>query len=200
MNNKNEKSKAARKAPKYKALYQAAYAAMSTSVLTYDCGSLCNHNCCRNDYKDPENFGVYLLPFEYEHLLKETGMIKSHQLVRHSAKDHYIPKSVGALNYFLCDAEKDCLRDYRPIQCRTYPLEPHLENDVLTLVVEKDQIHACPLINMKDQWQKDYVEGIYKGWSLLIQIPDVRRLVVFDSQVRKREGNILYSLSANVCE
>lgn len=196
----NKKTDKKHKNAKYKSLYEAAYEAMNSSVLAYDCGTLCNHNCCRNDYDDPENFGVYLLPFEYEHLLKDTEMIEASKLVRHSAKEHFIPKSVGALNYFLCDAEKDCLRDYRPIQCRTYPLEPHIENDTLTLLVEKDQIHACPLINMKDSWQKDYIKGIYKGWSLLIQIPEVKRLVLFDSHIRKRENNVLYSLTEEECE
>lgn len=178
----------------YKELYEAAYEAMNASVLDIDCGTLCSHNCCRNDYENPEEFGVYLLPFEYEHFLKETGMIQKHQLAWHAAKDRFMPKALKGLNYYYCQVEKDCLRQYRPVQCRTYPLEPHLENGHLTLVVEKDQIHACPLIQKCENWRKDYVEGMYEGWSLLIQIPEVRKLVQYDSDIRKREDNILYRI------
>lgn len=176
----------------YKDIYEAAYEAMNNSVLDIDCGTLCSHNCCRNDYDNPEEFGVYLLPYEYEHFLKETNMIGKHQLAWHSAKDRFMPKALKGLNYFYCKVEKDCLRQYRPIQCRTYPLEPHLENGSLVLVVEKDQIHACPLIQHKDRWRKEYVEGMYKGWALLLQIPKVKKLVQYDSDVRKWEENILY--------
>jgi len=178
----------------YKELYEAAYAAMNSSVLDYDCGSLCNHNCCRNDYENPEEFGVYLLPYEYEHLLKETGMVPDEKLVFHSAKDRFMPKAIKGLYYFYCDVEKDCLRHYRPIQCRTYPLEPHIEKGQLYLVVEKDQIHNCPLIKMKEKWQEAYLKGMYEGWSLLIQIPEVRKLVLYDSDFRLHEENILYKI------
>lgn len=184
----------------YRVIYEMAYEAMNTSVLPYDCGKLCSHNCCRNDYENPEEFGVYLLPYEYEHFLKYTDAIKPNQLVRHTAKDRFIPKSVKGLNYFLCDSEKDCLRYYRPIQCRTYPLEPHLERDVLYLVVERDQIHSCPLIEMKSKWQPEYVRGIYRGWTQLMQIPEVRKLVLFDSDLRRREENVLYRLTGEECE
>jgi len=191
-----------KQAKNYKHIYEAAYEAMNNSVLDIDCGTLCSHNCCRNDYENPEEFGVYLLPFEYEHFLKNTGMMKPSQMDWHAAKDRFMPKSLKGLNYFYCNVEKDCLRQYRPVQCRTYPLEPHLENGKLSLIVEKDQIHECPLIQRREQWRADYVKGMYEGWSLLIQIPEVRKLVQYDSDCRKREGNVLYKIidTADVCK
>lgn len=197
--NKQDQTNQQKSPDNYKALYEAAYEHMNTSVLDYDCGTLCSHNCCRNDYENPEDFGVYLMPYEYEHLLKDTEMIKPKQLVYHSSKDHFIPKSVGGLNYFYCDAEKDCLRHYRPIQCRTYPLEPHLQDGKLYLAVEKDQIHSCPLVQKRELWRPEYVEGIYKGWALLMQIPELRKLVAFDSDIRECEENYLYKLSEAEC-
>lgn len=184
----------------YKAIYEAAYEAMNASVLETDCGALCSHNCCRNDYEDPEDFGIYLLPYEYEHFLKETGMIKPSQMVWHDAKDRFMPHELKGLNYFYCDAEKDCLRNYRPIQCRAYPLEPHIENNELFLVVEKDQFHNCPLLKQAENWRKEYIKGMYDGWSLLIQIPDVKKLVLYDSDQRRREENYTLKLSQADCQ
>lgn len=183
----------------YKEIYEAAYEAMNASVLEIDCGTLCSHNCCRNDYEDPEDFGVYLLPYEYEHFLVETGMIKKSQLAWHASKDRFMPKALKGLNYFYCNAEKDCLRQYRPVQCRAYPLEPHIENNELFLVVEKEQLHNCPLVKQADKWRKEYIKGMYEGWSLLIQIPDVKKLVQYDSDERKREGNYTLKLSEQDC-
>lgn len=183
----------------YDKIYLEAYKYMGEKVLEEDCGLLCNSHCCRNKTETGERIGIYLMPQEFESVYQGTALEQRLKVERHSSKIYYIPPRVKFLYYFHCDKEQGCFRELRPIQCRSYPFEPHLEKGKLTLVIEKEQIHHCPLLDRLQDLRKDFIKGIYKGWEILLQIPEVRLLVEYDSQERIRCSNILHQYLIDDC-
>lgn len=178
----------------YKNLYEKVYEYMDVQLVDGDCGKLCNHHCCRT-YDGDEKMGIYLMPYEYESILKESDFNKNLKIEKHNSFEYNIPHKVGQLNYIYCEDEFGCFRHLRPIQCRSYPFEPHLENNELYLVIEKDQIHKCPLIEKMDQWREEFIKGIYAGWSELIKINKVKYMIEYDSKERLFDNNIKIKLS-----
>ncbi|MEW9121821.1 MAG: hypothetical protein AB2421_03840 [Thermotaleaceae bacterium] len=174
----------------YKKIYVEAYEYMGEKVLEEDCGFLCNSHCCRNKTETGEYIGIYLMPYEYESVYQGTPLEKRLNVEKHSSKIYYIPPKIKFLYYFHCDKEAGCFREKRPIQCRTYPFEPHIEKGKLSLVVEKEQIHCCPLLGRIKDLRKEFIKGVYKGWETLIQIGEVQSLIEYDSQERQRQKNI----------
>ncbi|KNF08965.1 hypothetical protein CLPU_4c00110 [Gottschalkia purinilytica] len=179
----------------YKKIYKLAYDYMDNSIIDGDCGELCNYHCCRDFDSDGEKLGIYLMPYEYESMLRNSRFLEGVKVEKHSSKDYFISKKIKFLHYIFCGVESKCLREYRPIQCRTYPFEPHLEDDTLSLVVEKDQVHDCPLLSDTSKWREEFVRGIYMGWKELITIPKVYEFVVYESRRRVLERNISLILS-----
>ncbi|MDF2546083.1 MAG: hypothetical protein K0R93_981 [Anaerosolibacter sp.] len=176
----------------YREIYKRVYAYMSEKVIDEDCGLLCNSHCCRNFTEDGEEIGIYLMPFEYESVYKDTPLEDRFRFEKHTSKHYYIPPKVKYLYYFHCNKEDGCIRDLRPIQCRSYPFEPHLDGNRLSLVVEREQIHQCPLLDKMDGLRKEFVEGIYQGWKLMLEVPGVKELIQYDSDIRKKHKNIRY--------
>lgn len=174
----------------YQKLFKNAYEYMDQPMIEEDCGKLCDCHCCRNYSDSGEKMGIYLLPFEYESILQDTDFSNEFSFEKHMSEDYYIAPKIKYLYYFYCDQVGGCLRKLRPIQCRTYPFEPHLIGNTLSLVVEKDQIHQCPLLNRREEWREGFIEGIFKGWEILLQIPEIRYLVAYDSEERKKGNNI----------
>ena len=168
-------------------IYEKVYALMDTSIIDDNCGLLCNFHCCREEHESGERMGMYLLPYEYESIQTKV----SPEFEIHQNGDYDLPPKTKQLYYMFCDGARNCLREYRPIQCRTYPLEPHLIGGQLHLVIEKDQIHACPLLSQQERWRPEFIEGIYQGWKLLVTIPEVRYFIEQLTQERIYDGNIL---------
>ena len=179
----------------YRKIYLEAYQYMGEKVLEDDCGKLCNSHCCRTKTETGEKIGIYLMPYEFESIFQGTELEQRLKAQKHSNKVYYIPPGVKFLYYFHCDKEEGCFRELRPIQCRSYPFEPHLEKGKLSLVVERDQIHQCPLLDRLQDLRKEFVKGIFMGWEALLQIPEVKLLVEYDSEERVRCDNILHHFS-----
>jgi len=168
---------------------------MNETVLDGDCGKHCNHHCCRVDYEDGERMGVYLMPYEYEKMMKGSKLGSLIKLEKHTNKDYFISPKVKFLYYMFCDESTGCLRESRPIQCRTYPFEPYIENDELYLIIIEDQIHNCPMLDQMEIWRKEFIKGIYLGWKELIQIPKIKDVIAFDSLEKKMDNNIRMKFS-----
>lgn len=177
----------------YQAIFENAYQLMDQALITGDCGQLCGYHCCRRYDTDGRRLGMYLLPLEYEYMQEK--VVSDYEV--HTYQDYDIPPKIKKSYYIYCHLAAGCLRDHRPIQCRTYPFEPHLENDVLTLVIEKDQIHDCVLIDRLPEWRKGFIDGVYQGWLELIKIPMIKYYVNYFSQERMSAGNILLRYSSN---
>ena len=171
-----------------------AYELMNESIIEGDCGKLCNYHCCRNTNESGEDMGIYLLPLEYELILRNTEFSKKLVVETHSCDDYYINPTLGSLYYMVCNLEKECMRDLRPIQCRTYPFEPMVINNQLKLVVQKEQDHKCPLISKKDTWRKAFIKGIYLGWEELLKISEIKAHIEYDSKLIIKEKNYQFIL------
>lgn len=162
---------------------------MDETVIEGNCGTLCDSHCCRTHAEDGEQMGVYLLPGEFESILKGTELAKTLHIEKHSYREYDISPKVKYLFFFNCGQGDRCLREMRPIQCRTYPFAPHLEGEKLFLVVEKEQVHRCPLLRTPELIRQEFIEGVYQGWQTLLQIPAVRHQVEYDSAERILDDN-----------
>jgi len=157
---------------------------MNEAIIEGNCGQLCDYHCCRSHEED-EDLGMYLLPLEYEAIQKNRGV----DFEVHSSYDYEI-YGAKKLFYIFCNNNSGCLREFRPVQCRTYPLEPHMEDGKLMMIIENDQFHKCPLIDNRAIWRKEFIKGIYAGWALLLTLEPVLRHIEVVS--RKRKGYYAY--------
>ena len=156
------------------------------SPLSYDCGQLCNSVCCSNDTFTDEDSYIYLLPGEKEYLESIGCNIP---IEKQDAKDHFLPASWGRFVYLMnCPDGIGCDRRFRPIQCRTFPLTPHLKKKgVLELIpCDTDIPYECPLIRDDIKLNDDFREATLEAWKLLIEDRAIRDLVKMDSKERRR--------------
>ena len=161
------------------------------SPIDGDCGRLCNAACCTCDGDckgDDFNLGIYLLPGEDKLFTKdEDWLIWSTE----RAEVYYYPDSWHGKVYFVrCKTPPVCERKLRPLQCRTYPLAPHLtdEGKLIMITNASELPYECPLIRDNIKLREDFTEATWKAWSILITDPLIYDLVEMDSQYRDREN------------
>lgn len=155
--------------------------------LKEDCGKICDKLCCK---QDNENLGMYLLPGE------ETMFDRSKEWLvweEHNPTDYDFPASWTEKVFFI-RCLRDCPREKRPIQCRTFPLAPHLTKEgTLTLIRETLPLpYQCPLIEKRISLEKDFILAVYQAWSRLIQDYRIYDLVKLDSQERPEPLELVY--------
>jgi len=155
--------------------------------LKEDCGKICGKLCCKQDNED---LGMYLLPGE------ETMLDRSEKWLvwnEHDPIDYDFPPSWTEKVFFV-RCLGDCPREKRPIQCRTFPLAPHLTKEgTLALIRETLPLpYQCPLIEKRIPLEKDFILAVYQAWSKLIQDSRIYDLVKFDSQERPDPLEIIY--------
>ena len=155
--------------------------------LEEDCGNLCAKICCKQESTD---LGMYLLPGE-ESLFtgKEDWLVWEKQ----NPKDFDFPDSWTDSVFFI-RCTRDCPREKRPIQCRTFPLTPHLTaTGTLLLIRETLPLpYQCPLIIQKIPLRPTFMQTVYQVWSKLIQDPRIYDLVEFDSLDRTEPLDVVY--------
>ncbi|MCR5686815.1 MAG: hypothetical protein K6G58_02130 [Lachnospiraceae bacterium] len=167
-------------------LYQRVYSLFDEATpIPGDCGDLCGSICCSSPDIPEEEMYIYLLPGEMEYL-KEMGA--GLEFMRLPAKFHNFPRSWGKYVYTAkCTGPGKCPRRFRPIQCRTFPLEPHLDEDgkLGLIYCDVDLPYTCPLISEKMKLSGTYVSSVLEAWELLIGDSLIRDLVELDSRGRK---------------
>ena len=176
------------KASTYRAIYRLLD---RVSPVDYDCGNLCDARCCTvsggSKYKD-EDLGIYLLPGEEKiHDKKDDWIIWSSE----PAEDYEFPKSWKGNVYFIrCKNPPCCPREKRPIQCRTFPLLPHIdeEGELYLVYNDVDLPYKCPLIEDEIPLEERFIQATYTAWKHLIEDPLIYDLVKADSEAR--EGGI----------
>ena len=154
------------------------------SPLPYDCGSLCGSICCR-DIPEQEELYIYLLPGEKEFLEEEGSTLV---IEKQSTGEHYLPVSWGRYVYIAhCPGPEGCERGLRPIQCRTFPLEPHMTNDGILRLIYNDVClpYSCPIIMDRMELSDDFIECTYEAWNRLIRDDAIKDMVIMDSKNRK---------------
>lgn len=169
------------------------------SPIDGDCGRLCNAACCTCDGDcegDDFNLGIYLLPGEDKLFTKdEDWLIWSTE----RAEDYEYPDSWHGTVYFIrCKTPPVCDRKFRPLQCRTYPLAPHIsrEGKLIMITNSSELPYECPLIRDNIKLEDAFIEATWKAWSILITDPLIYDLVEMDSQYRDSDNakyRIIYS-------
>lgn len=181
------------KKTRYKENFEKAYEYMDEPIINGNCGELCGYHCCRSKDDQGQRLGMYLLPLEYEYM--QVGKATDFEI--HTKEFHDMPPKIKKCYYIYCHEEVGCLRELRPIQCRTYPFEPHMEEGEFSLVIEKNQIHKCPILNTIPEWRQEFIDGIYKGWLELMKVPIIEYNTLYYSKKRIEAGNILKRYSVN---
>ena len=191
--------------------FQAIYRLLDKfSPIDGDCGLLCGAACCVCDNgegadaivegaRDDADFemGIYLLPGEEQMFSGDEEWLKFGHL---QAEDFEFPDSWSGPVYFLeCLAAPCCPREKRPLQCRFYPLAPHLDSDGFLYLIyqDSDLPYKCPLIEEERPLNADFVKATYTVWKRLITDPLIYDMVEMDSEYRELEGSpvrIVYPL------
>ena len=152
-----------------------------------DCGRMCACACCRAEaFEGSEGSCIYLLPGE-EKVFDEPP--KGLKLSREDLGKHDLPASWGdTVTMAQCEGPESCARDCRPIQCRTYPLAPHINKKGELELIYSDirTPYTCPLIYEKKELSEDFLKKTYEAWEILTGYAAIRDLVVMDSHKRKR--------------
>ena len=48
----------------------------------------------------------------------------------------------------------------------------------------------CKVIDREESWRKEYVNGVFEAWKLLVQIPEIKTYIKYESNERIRSNNI----------
>ncbi|MBQ1408070.1 MAG: hypothetical protein IIY88_08065 [Eubacterium sp.] len=165
--------------------YRAIYRLLDkVSPIEYDCGKLCGAACCTAESEEAE-MGIYLLPGEDKiHDRADEWLTWSAE----EAGDYDFPESWQGKVYFVrCAGPAHCKRELRPIQCRTFPLVPHITEDGELLLIYNDMElpYRCPLIDDVMALDERFCRATYTAWSRLIGDPLIYDLVKMDSEVRE---------------
>ena len=113
--------------------------------------------------------GIYLFPGEHLFLKDRAPWLEWEE---QDPLELGFPASWTEPVYFVtCKKEADCDRNFRPLQCRTFPLKPVLdENGVLELIWnDEDLPYSCPIIEKNMPIHDDFYKATYTVWSHLLK-------------------------------
>jgi hypothetical protein len=162
------------------------------SPIDGDCGLLCGSACCCAGEAEVTaqgfKLGIYLLPGE-EKLLWSENRGDLFEWSVSKAEEGDFPDSWSGNVYFIrCKTPPVCQRDIRPLQCRFFPLAPHLLADGSLKLIRSPMNglpYACPLISERHPLSAAFIRATYTVWKRLIRDPLIRDLVAYDSEVRE---------------
>lgn len=185
------------------------------SPLDFDCGKLCGAACCTaeraGDPKDEvsascsiepfdSEMGIYLFPGEHK-VFQSINTLSDEQASgewlswkEEDPEDYDFPESwKGKVYYVNCKGPLMCNRKYRPLQCRTYPLTPHISKEGELSLIYNDwkTPYRCPLIEDEIPLNDDFVQATFTVWKHLILDPLIYDLVKMDSEERERAFDTL---------
>ena len=139
--------------------------------------------------EDDGALGIYLYPGEDKIHDKKDPWLK---WTTERAEDYEFPDSwVGNLYFVRCQTPPSCPREKRPLQCRTYPLLPHLTEDGFFFLVrnnDPDLPYRCPLVEDAMELDPRFVRATYTAWKHLLRDPKIFDLVEMDSRAREESG------------
>lgn len=162
---------------KWKAIYKLLD---KVSTREIDCGTLCGSACCKC-YGSTEEMGIYLFPGE-QLLLKESE--KKYDWLTWEEQDPGeidFPSSWTGPVYFVnCKTPPNCPREFRPLQCRTFPLKPVIsDSGVLELIWDDDELpYTCPIIEENMPIHDSFYKATYTVWTHLLRDRRIMDLVL----------------------
>ena len=136
----------------------------------FDCGSLCGE-------------ALYLLPGE-ELMYEESDSFDLYYFDRDEIE--YPPSWDDVVYLVKCRNPPKCDRSIRPIQCRTFPLVPHIdENGEFHLILDETEFpYECPIASQHMKFNDDFLTVTFDVWKKLISNPLVYDFVEMDSRLR----------------
>ena len=170
--------------------YKAIYRLLDrVSPIQTDCGLLCDAVCCNIPEEDVgAQLGIYLLPGEHTIFTQEeTWLTWSIE----KAEAYTYPESWSGDVFFIqCRGSAECVRQLRPLQCRTFPLEPFIDEDgFYRLVLYPGRLrYRCPLIDNRYPLEERFVQATYTVWKRLLQDTRIYDLIKQMSTLRIRAG------------
>lgn len=177
-----------------KSTYKAIYRLLDrVSPVSFDCGTLCSSRCCTYGDLEDDDFGIYLLPGE------EKVFNGDEEWLRWTCEDalfYDFPDSwFGDLYFVRCKTPPNCPREMRPLQCRFFPLTPHMTEDGCLMLILHDESlpYSCPLTEEPDKYplEPDFIKATYTVWTHLMRDRLIYDLVVFDSNIRIKSGTAI---------
>ncbi len=153
------------------------------SPLDFDCGRLCDDACCVNDDNDDYELALYLMPGE-ELMYEDSDDFNLYYI---PSDELEFPHDWNDDVYLVeCINPPHCNRSIRPIQCRTFPLIPHLSrDDTFHLILDKSEFpYSCPIVDENMKLDDDFIKLTFNVWKILIKDPVVYDLIKYDSSLR----------------
>ena len=173
--------------------YKAIYRLLDrVSPVPFDCGTICGAACCNAAASD-EELGIMLLPGEEKVHDRHAGQDDWLEWESLSSDEFEFPESWNGKIYFVrCKNPPHCPRHLRPIQCRSFPLLPHLNEDgELTLVFnDYDLPYACPMIEEGIELDERFVKATKTVWKHLIRDPLIYDMVWGESRAREMDDEM----------
>lgn len=130
--------------------------------------------------KPQDELGIYLFPGEHL-LLNEMEDTSWLEVETQDAHEIGFPDSwTGPVYFVKCKTPPNCPRKWRPLQCRTFPLKPIIDdNGVLELIWNDEELpYVCPLIEENAPIHDDFYRATYLVWSHLVKDPRIFDLVL----------------------
>ena len=157
--------------------YRAIYRLLDrVSPVPFDCGQICGAACCTAAELDDE-LGILLLPGEDKIHDRHADWLTWNTL---STDEFEFPESWTGNAYFVrCKTPPRCPREMRPIQCRTFPLMPVINDEgELELIYNDTELpYCCPMIEEETELDPRFVQATYTVWKHLIRDPLIYDLV-----------------------
>lgn len=172
------------------------------SPVPYDCGILCGKACCggstENEIKrtSVQDLGIFLFPGEEAVQREDPDWLLWSE---GGAEEWGFPYSWRAepVHCVCCKDPSDCHRSQRSLQCRTFPVFPHLREDgTMGLIYNDLELpYDCPLIREEVPLDPVFLKTTYRVWKRLLRDPRIHDLVAMESDNRRpefSEDQILY--------
>lgn len=180
-----------------KSTYRAIYRLLDrVSPVPFDCGRICGAACCTAANYD-EEMGIFLLPGEEKVHSRHDDWLVWNSL---STEEYEFPESWhGNVCFVRCKTPPHCPRSKRPIQCRTFPLAPHISPDgsLHLIYSDADLPYCCPMIEESTELDPRFVQATYTVWKHLVRDPLIFDLVRMESDYRD-ESSLVYAIPSSL--
>ncbi len=149
---------------------------LGEEITDYDCGNLCRPDnggvsfCCRNDLALP-----WLYRSEFSLLFERSGLWQKWRPRTDSEKALSREAQKGDIVFSTCSGEAGCERVNRSISCRTFPLEPYIdERGVFSALQFMQEFREhCPLSSRPADIRQAYIDAHFTFWEkLLLRRPE----------------------------
>jgi hypothetical protein len=174
------------------------YSLLNEEITDYDCGTLCaplNNGvpfCCSVKFAVP-----LLYKTEFSYLRSRSDLW--HKWEPRNSRESKMSRSAGYDEiYCECKGASQCIREERSISCRTFPLEPYIdEKGVIAGLVFTEDFHAkdaegnnisCPLKLRLDDIRPEYIKNSLAFWKELLRIPAEYSAYLASSRTMRRRA------------